>query len=58
MQKTSETAKFYFVRHGMSMFNYRAFKCEQTHTKNSPEFFAIMTDPELCDPELHPIGVA
>lgn len=28
VQRTSETAKFYFVRHGLSMFNYHAKKCE------------------------------
>ena len=42
----------------MSEFNYQAFKCEKEHTKESPEFAAIMKDRSLCDPSLHPIGVA
>ena len=31
-QRTSDSAKFYFVRHGMSAFNYLAFKCAKEHT--------------------------
>ena len=58
VQRTSDTAVFYFVRHGMSGYNYQSFKCEKQYTKDSPEFHAIMKDPTLCDPELHPIGVA
>ena len=58
MQRVSDTAKFYFVRHGMSMYNYRLFKCEKAFGKDSPEFQANMVDVTLCDPDLHPIGVA
>ena len=59
VQRTSETAKFYFVRHGLSMFNYRAKKCEDQYGRQSAEFAAIEMDPSGIDPELHePIGVA
>ena len=37
-QRTSDTAKLYLVRHGMSEFNYRAFKAEKLYTKQSAEF--------------------
>ena len=58
VQRTSDTAVFYFVRHGMSMYNYRAAKCKQLHGEDSPEFHANMKDPTLFDPDLHPLGVA
>ena len=57
-QRESDSAKIYLVRHGMSMFNYRAFKAEKQYTKQSPEFTAIENDIGVIDPELHPIGVA
>ena len=40
-QRESATAKIYLVRHGMSEFNYRAFKAEQLYSKESPELAAI-----------------
>ena len=46
------------VRHGMSEFNYRAFKAEKQFTKQSPEFTAVENDVGVIDPNLHPIGVA
>lgn len=36
--RTSDTAKFIFVRHAMSEYNYRAYKCKYFHTDKSPEF--------------------
>lgn len=55
---TSDTAKFIFVRHAMSEYNYRAYKCKSLYTDKSPEFASIMTDRRGCDPGLHPIGIA
>lgn len=42
----------------MSEYNYLSFKNEKTYGKQSPEFISIMKDRSLCDPNLHPIGVA
>ena len=58
VQRTSDTAVFYFVRHGLSEYNLRAAKCKQIHGEDSEEFRTNMQDPNLCDPNLHPIGVA
>ena len=48
--------KVYLVRHALSMYNYHAAKVQAEHSKNSHEFYAVMNDTNLIDPDLHPIG--
>ena len=41
----------------MSEFNYQAeVICAQTFGYGSPQMNALESDPDMADPELHPIG--
>ena len=51
-------AKYYFIRHGMSMYNYYAAISEKDKGKDSEEFIAGMKDEALVDPDLHDMGRA
>ena len=57
IQRTSDTSNFYFVRHGLSLYNFASFGVKAEFGENSAEFVAQMKDTALVDNDLHPIGV-
>lgn len=56
-QEEVDQAKFIMIRHGLSKFNIKNTWVKATYGAGSKEHKACHNDPELLDPELHPIGI-
>ena len=54
----SSTAKFYYVRHGMSLHNYEAARILKDYGANSQEEINQMKNENCVDPDLHDLGRA
>ena len=52
-----EQCSYVLVRHGLSVFNYRALVAKTEFGEDSEQFKAVELDPHGEDPELHPVGI-
>jgi broad specificity phosphatase PhoE len=52
-----DTADVFLIRHGFSEFNYRHLFLKKDGGKDGQPFQDLKANPELCDANLHPIGV-
>ena len=52
-----ETADVFLIRHGFSEFNAKHQVLKKEGENHGEKHNALKADPELCDANLHPIGV-
>ena len=52
-----KASSFVLIRHGLSVFNYKALVAKTEFGVGSPEVIAVETATDLVDPELHPLGI-
>ena len=52
MDKTA----YIMIRHGLSYFNHKILDAKAEFGDGSKEWQAVLEDPSLMDPELHPAG--
>lgn len=52
-----KSSPYVLIRHGLSHFNYNSLVATVEYGRGSPEHKAVFQDPNLIDPELHPVGI-